>query len=131
MANLRVALSIDCSPWHCLPASNARSMRTGRGQAHRRHCDRRSATCCPSEASLLRLCAEDRRADGHNLVTICGHRSGNLTAFEQARLQPLKFRRQIALDITDPHLDHAVVTRLQPCLPAGAVGDDRLRLVRD
>ena len=39
------------------------------------------------------VCASgDRRADGHNLVTICGHRSGNLTAFEQARFEPRQVR---------------------------------------
>src|SRR5438270_2954312 len=49
--------------------------------------------------------------------------TGRLAAREQLRLEPPEFRRQIALDIGDPHLDHAVVARLQPSLPRGAVGD--------
>jgi len=56
--------------------------------------------------------------------------AGLLAALAQARLEPPKFRRQISLDIANPHLDDAVVPRFQPGLAAGAVGDDRLRLVR-
>ena len=32
----------------------------------------------------------------------------------QARFKPIQFRRQIALDIGNPHLDHAIVARFQP-----------------
>src|SRR6476660_278671 len=53
----------------------------------------------------------------------------SLTTFKQARFKPRQLRRQIGLDIADPHLDHAVVARLQPSPPPGAVGDDGLRFV--
>src|SRR4029079_12361526 len=54
---------------------------------------------------------------------------GVLAAFEQARFKPIQLGREIGLDIADPHLDHAVVARLQPRFPAGAVSDDGVRLV--
>src|SRR5258708_19718001 len=44
-----------------------------------------------------------------------------LAALVQGGFKPVEFLDQIALDITDMHLDRPVAARLQPGLPRGAV----------
>src|SRR5258708_16198308 len=52
-----------------------------------------------------------------------------LAAFVEGGSKPVEFFGQVALDITDMHLDHPVAARLQPGLPRGAVFCDGLGLI--
>ena len=57
-------------------------------------------------------------------------REGKSGPLEQTCFQPRQFGGELPLDIGNPHLDHPVVAGLQPGLPGGAIGDNRLRLGR-
>src|SRR5438552_15441523 len=52
-----------------------------------------------------------------------------LAALVESGLKPIEFFGQIALDVTDTHVDHPVAARLQPRPPRGAVFCDRRRLI--
>src|SRR5260370_17666488 len=52
-----------------------------------------------------------------------------LAAFVEGGSKPVEFFGQVALDITDMHLDHPVAARLQPGLPRRAVFCDGLGLI--
>src|SRR4029450_2475197 len=52
-----------------------------------------------------------------------------LAALVESGFKPSEFFGQIALDVTDTHVDHPVAAGLQPRLPRGAVFCDRLGLI--
>src|SRR6266849_2087997 len=62
-------------------------------------------------------------------AVILGNRRHLAAALAECGFKPIKFFGQIALDVTDTHVDHPVAARLEPRLPRGAVFCDCLGLI--